>query len=384
MTTEIGTTWRGEATEFQDPVTGVNIRQLTRYKGHSHHFYFTNPGWYRGGKSLLIGSDRENHTNLFGIDLTSGDITQLTDLQPLPLPREVEFLRACLNTTKDEVYYFHGYTLLALDLNTLQQRPIHEMPQGYDVSMMNCSADGRHVYTSISEDMSHLFPVDLLRGYVGFAETWAAMPLSRIEKIAVDGSGSQTVWEEKYWVGHVNTSPTQNHILTFCHEGPWDKVDNRIWGLNVETGEAWKIRAPERGESVGHEYWHSDGEFIGYHGMHTDGSKFLGHIRYDNTGRFEVAFPHETGHIHSNDFRLVVGDGGKVIRLWRWNGTDYDGPRVLCFHNSTSKIQQLHPHPRFTTDNQQVVFTSDMSGYGNVYVAYVPDFDSLPELSSLT
>src|SRR5690606_37351283 len=106
MTLAIGQIWPGETSTFQDSVTGVTVRQLTCYKGHSHHFYFTNPGWYRGGQSLLIGSDRENHTNLFGIDLTSGDITQLTDLTPLPLPREVEFLRACINPTKDEVYFF--------------------------------------------------------------------------------------------------------------------------------------------------------------------------------------------------------------------------------------------------------------------------------------
>ncbi len=379
----VNTLWPSETYEFTDPVTGVRLRQLTHYKGHSHHFYFTNPGWYRGGSALLIGSDRENRTNLFGVDLNSGEITQLTDLEPLPLPREVEFLRACLNNVKDEVYFFHGYKLLALDLDTLEQRVIHEMPRGFDVSMINCSMDGQHVYTSISEDMSHRFRVDLLRGYVGFHETWEAMPLSRIEKIAVDGSGSQTVWEEKYWVGHVNTSPTVNHILTFCHEGPWQLVDNRIWGLNVETGEAWKIRAPQQGELVGHEYWHADGQFIGYHGQHQDGRKFLGHIRYDNTDCSEVAFPHETGHIHSNDRQLVVGDAGKVVRLWRWNGVDYDGPRVLCFHYSSMKIQQLHVHPRFTADNKQVVFTSDMNGYGNVYVADVPDFDSLPRLEDL-
>ncbi len=42
------------------------------------------------------------------------------------------------------------------------------------------------------------------------------------------------------------------------------------------------------------------------------------------------------------------------------------------------KIQQLHPHPRFSPDGSQVIFTSDMSGYGNVYLADVPDVRSLP------
>ncbi len=35
-----------EQKEIKDRNTGVTIRQLTNYKGHSHHFYFTNPGWF--------------------------------------------------------------------------------------------------------------------------------------------------------------------------------------------------------------------------------------------------------------------------------------------------------------------------------------------------
>ena len=43
-------------------------------------------------------------------------------------------------------------------------------------------------------------------------------------------------------------------------------------------------------------------------------------------------------------------------------------------------MQQLHVHPRFSADNTQVVFTTDVSGYGNVYLGDVPDFASLPEI----
>ena len=142
----------------------------------------------------------------------------MTDLEPLPLPREVEFLRACLSNAKDEVYFWYGMELIALDLDSLESRALYEMEPGYDVSMINCSADGRHVYASVSEDMSSRFRVDYLRGYVGFRETWAARPPSRILRIAVDGSGGQILFEESYWIGHVNTSPTRNELLTFDTE----------------------------------------------------------------------------------------------------------------------------------------------------------------------
>ncbi len=374
----VGRIWPAEISESTDSLSGVAVRRLTAYRGHSHHFYFTNPGWYDGGKRLLISSDRENRTNLFGLELATGELTQLTDLEPLPLPREVEFLRACASNTRDEAYYWYGLDLVALDLRTLESRVLYRMDEGWDVSMINCSADGRHLYASISEDLSDRFRVDYLRGYIGFRETWEARPLSRIIKVAIDGAGGEPIFEERYWIGHVNTSPTRSDLLTFCHEGPWNEVDNRIWGMNADSGEVWKIRAREADESVGHEYWHADGERIGYHGRNRDGTQFLGHAHYDDSDRVEVSFPGQTGHIHSNAPELIVGDGGRVVRLWRSSGDGYDGPRALCRHDSSMKIQQLHVHPRFDATGRYVIFTSDVSGYGDVYQVEVPSFESLP------
>ena len=77
-----GSVWAPEWKTSQDPVSGATIHQLTDYYAHSSHFYFTNPGWYDGGKRMLLTSQRENRTNLFSIDLTSGEMTQLTDTDP--------------------------------------------------------------------------------------------------------------------------------------------------------------------------------------------------------------------------------------------------------------------------------------------------------------
>ncbi|RKY03352.1 oligogalacturonide lyase [Candidatus Poribacteria bacterium] len=367
--------WR----EYTDPISGVKVKQLTNYKGHSHHLYFTNPGWFDEGRKLLFGSDRENRTNLFALDLETGEITQLTDLEPVDPPHETQFLTVSVNPKRDEAYFWYGRELVALDLRTLEMKTLWEIPEGFRRSMLNCTADGRFVCAGIFEDLSGRFRIDYLRGYIGFRETWEARPLSRIVKVATDGSGAEVVWEERYWIGHVNTSLTKPNLLTFCHEGPWDLVDNRIWGLDLETGEVWRIRPREGRERVGHEYWLSDGVHIGYHGTLPDGRSILGMIRYDNAERVEFSFPYVTGHTHSNDFSLIVGDGGGVIRLWKRDGNELLGPRVLCEHRSSSHIQQLHPHPRFSPDGRYVVFTSDMTGYGNVYMAEVPeDFDSLP------
>ena len=366
-----------ERSSYIDRDSGVKVTQLTHYRGHSHHFYFTNSGWYAGGKKLLFASDRNNRSNLYSVEFATGEIEQLTDLEPVPPPRELEFVRASAHAGRGEAYFFHDSKLMALDLNSKGLRTLFELEPGWSVSMTNASADGAYVYFGIWEDLSNRFEVDLLRGYVGFEETWAAKPLSRIMRVATDGGGGETVFEEHCWIGHVNTLPTRSGLLTFCHEGPWDKVDNRIWGLNAETDKVWKIRETASGEVVGHEYWYADGLHIGYHG-HVGGTAILGRVRFDDTGRLEHAFPGETGHIFSLDKHLVVGDGGGVIRLWKWDGERYGPPRILCRHDSSSHIQQTHPHPRLSPDGRYVVFTSDRSGYGNVYTVPLVDVETLP------
>jgi oligogalacturonide lyase len=50
-------------------------------------------------------------------------------------------------------------------------------------------------------------------------------------------------------------------------------------------------------------------------------------------------------------------------------------------HKSSMHFQQVHPHPRFTADGTQVLYTSDRSAYGNLYLVDVPDdVESLPLL----
>ena len=368
--------WRS----FTADKTGIEVRQLTNYKGHSYHLYFTNPGWYDGGRKLLFGSDRCNRTNLFSIDLASGEITQLTDLDQ---EARIKLQSTSVNPQRDEAYFWHGPELVALDLRTLEERRIYRAPDGFRTTMTTVTADGRYVCTGLYEDLSDRFRVDLEHGYVGFHEYWEARPLSQVLRIDATSGAAELVFEERSWIGHINTSPTQPQLITFCHEGPWHKVDHRIWGLDITTGQAWKIRPCEPGERVGHEYWFADGEQIGYHGFSPAGEPFYGSIRYDNSGQVEAPFPHGSTHFHSNDLSLIVGDGSREaphLMLWRFRDGRFEGPRALLAHRGSFQAQVLHVHPRFSPDGRQIIFVSDMLGYGNIYLIDTPDFDALPEL----
>src|SRR5713101_2528669 len=154
-----GKKWASELREYKDSVSGARVRQLTNYRGHSNSSYFTYPCWYDDGRKIVIASDRENRTNFFGVDLTSGDITQLTDLDPSD--GEVDAQSMTKNPRREEVYFLQGKTLLALDLKTLALRPLFTMPQGYTAEATNATADGQYLVTGYCQDLSDRFDVDL-------------------------------------------------------------------------------------------------------------------------------------------------------------------------------------------------------------------------------
>ncbi|MBW7459896.1 oligogalacturonate lyase family protein, partial [Paenibacillus sepulcri] len=299
-----GKIWAPEWSFAKDRTTGVNICQLTNYMGHSYHLYFTEKGWYNEGRNLVFRSDRDNTSNLFSIDLQTGHILQLTDLGKGP-----SYLSACLHPQGSEVYFHHNHSLVALDLETLEQRILYEKPEGFNIGSFNCTADGGHLLLALGEDISSRVESDLKNGYVGFEEVMRARPLSRILRISLQTGEVETVFEDECFIGHINASPTASNLLTFCHEGPWNIVDHRIWGLDLDTGRKWKIRSRTQPmEMVGHEYWLAGGEYVGYHGMRESGVNFFGRIRPDNTGLEEVEFPFTTWHSYSSDFSRVVVD----------------------------------------------------------------------------
>jgi oligogalacturonide lyase len=378
-----GQLWPSETTISKDPVSGVTVRQLTNYRAHSNHAYFTYPCWYDQGRKLVIISDRGNRVNLFGVDLISGELRQLTDWDPAKVLNRHSL---CKNPVAEEICFFYDNQIMLLDLNTLNVRPLMTCPPGYTGNIMDVTADGRYVVTGFSQDLSARFQVDLLNGYIGFNEIWAAKPHSTVWKIPLKGGAPEMIFEEHYWLGHFNASPRVPNLMTFCHEGPWNKVDNRIWGLDINTGKAWKIRPTEPGECVGHEYWMPDGEHIGYHGGNAKGGLF-GSIRYDNTDHVEAPFESHCWHFHSHNLDLVVGDGNAqsaYLLAWRFRNGVFEGPKVLAWHRGSFHTQAVHIHPCVHANGTKVLFTADPQGYGQVNIVDVPEWDALPDRATVT
>ncbi|WP_276255876.1 oligogalacturonate lyase family protein [Halomontanus rarus] len=388
-----GRNWPAEWEEYDDPNTGARITRLTSYPGEDdYHLYFTEDGWYDDGRRLLFRSNRSGSRQLFSIDLESGLITQVTDLEGFEGGTSIH------HETADAYFWVDG-RLVRFDLDRLQVTDvIYEAPEGYDRGSMDVNADGSVVYAAITED------VDLPGEDEWMDEMMAAEPHVQIFAVPTDGSDGERepelIHEEERWASsHVNASPTDPEIFIFCQEGPWDGVDHRIWVANAATGETWKIReVPEEG-GVGHEYWMADGERIGYHGSLRDPQgrdrvddpePFIGSARYDDTDHRETDLPDEVyalTHTHANSPELLVCDGSftgvPYNLLYRWDeeSESYEGPHSLA--TVDWKPESPHPHSRFSPDGSRVLFDSDRyDGSSNLYLVEVPDFEDLPEYES--
>ncbi len=387
-----GSVWAPEWRVLKDPVSGATIRQLTNYFCHNYHLYFTEPGWYDDGRRLVFVSERENAHNLFSIDLESGEILQLTDIDPAAGDLEA---KVAVNAVGRQVIYYQGGRMVILDLDTLEERTVYRRPEGYVRGAANVTADGKYVLTYHVKDLSDRIDDPGFRDYVigrkggnsgGFQKmVWEQRPHGMIVRVATDGSGHQVVYEEDYYLGHVNPSTRLPNVLTFCHEGPWNLVDNRIWGLDLATGKSWKIRPTEKGEAVGHEYWMGDGVHIGYHGR-TAGGAFYGSVRYDNTERVEAPFTYGSTHFHSLSLDTIVGDGTRTdpyLLLWRLRDGQFQGPKVLAWHRGSMHVGHIHVHPTMSPYAAQVLYSADPQGYCQVYLADIPAWDALPDRASI-
>jgi oligogalacturonide lyase len=315
--------------------------------------------------------------------------------------------RACISTPNNAAYFWWQRQVIELNLETMAERVVYEAPQGMDPSdRTNPTADGKYLIAKLTEPMpQEKQTIDF--AYSRFRESFFAKPLTQLIRIAIATGTAEVIHEDRCYLNHINTSSSLPEITTFCHEGPWHLVEQRIWGMNVLTGETWKIRPQDDGKNyaIGHEYWFADGVRIGYHGRqriddrstdHAEGDHIFGHIKWDNSDAVEVAFPFHSGHFQSLDESIIVGDGTPAqagnrwkdaqpfIQLFKWDGSKYVGPHILAYHRSTFNNQHAHPHPRFTPDGKYVLYSSDLTDYSNMYLVEVGDFDDLPELTPET
>ena len=384
----IGQTWESEIREFQDEKTGRTIRQLTA-TGNNVHLYFTENSFDAQRNEIVFRSDRGSSEdraphesplyNLFRMDLDTGEMVQLTD--------ESIFVGNATKTPDSRiVVYVTGNQIKKLDTESGEISTVYEETGNYRLGAPSISANRRTIAFCRNEK------VDVPRGpnYSGFKERYYLVKDGRITLAYLDGSGWFDVLKDTHQVGHFQFCPDDSTLATYCHEGPWHLVTQRIWLLDFVSREPRPCFRQGEQDSVGHEFWTQDGYiFFDDRGPGHDGTitsdrtqavathvavkqsemiPFVGLADRNGNVVKRIDMPYYCNHYHANpDNTILVGDDVDDLVLIDISGQEA-GLEVLCNHRTSWHTQTSHCHPTWSWDGSRILYASDTGGRVNLYI----------------
>jgi oligogalacturonide lyase len=384
----IGQTWNSEIREFKDSKTGRTIRQLTA-TGNNVHLYFTENSFDFEKNEIIFrsdraaGEDRAPHEsplyNLFRMDLTTGQITQLTD--------EQDSIGNATKTPDSSILaYVAGNRIQKLDTQTGEISTLYEEREPFNLGAPSISADRRYIAFCRNEK------VGVPRGpnYSGFKDRYYLIKDGRITLAYMDGSGSFDIFRDTHQLSHFQFCPNDPSLATFCHEGPWHLVTQRIWLLDFVSHEAWPCFRQGEQDSIGHEFWTQDGYiFFDDRGPGHDGTitsdrtqavaidvpvkagemvPFVGLADRQGNLVKRVDMPYYCNHYHGNpDNAILVGDDVDDLVLIDIS-SEQAKLEILCSHGTSWHTQTSHCHPTWSWDGTRILYASDKEGKVNLYV----------------
>jgi oligogalacturonide lyase len=352
--------------------------QLTGENSDNVHLYFTSESFGGGGSDRIVfGSNRSGRFQFYLLEIRERKLIQLTDSETGVQPQQ-----ACLSPA-GRLFYFDGPVLRSLRLDTLDDRELYRVPEGWSAHLATCTADGEYVAFGYREKLA--VSTETGRIYSSMAETYYQHPTCVIMRVQTSNGQPAAVWGERNWISHVLIHPKQPDLILFCHEGG-SNVTQRMWIVDAAQvrGRTAKPLYPQRpGEFCVHEYFTRGGE-VGFQYSLERGSgqeHYNAFIRPDGTWIRQYLLPGpRPGHIQSNTANtMVVGDAGYLGPKDRDGGnymsliTHANGiasVRRLC-RRKPGNTQFSHGHPVFSLDDRWVLFNSRIGDRENIFMADV-------------
>ena len=363
-----------ELREFQDSQTNAHIYQLTNDISINHNLYFLTSSFTPDQAHLIFTSYRSGKPNFFKLEFPNGDIVQLTDAD------DIHGYSGVISKDGTELFYTQADAIKAIHLDTLEERVLAEFPNG-SLGECSVSADERFIVTAMKRDDKSHITVTATDGSGG--EVIYTSPDQTIihpqfhpkhpDLIAYSGDPAPRMWTIKT-VGTENLSLYQHDINEFLvHEtflGSLDELIVTHWPyalrrMSLETLQiqtiadfnAWHIASNRAGTKVLCDTVHPD---IG-----------LRLVDVETGEHTPICYPQSSsnGSQWKTDRYALAED---------WAAAQQTGDREKALSWMEMKVdtvygpQWTHPHPSFSPDESAVVYTSDVSGHSQVYVAVIP------------
>lgn len=361
-----GSTYLTEAQTTRDARTGAVVRQVTSHPSIHHPPFYYLPPYDDSGERLYFVSHRTGLPQIFFEERRGGQLVQLTERDDLN--------EWSVHPSHDGryVYFTAGAVAWRADTHSFKEErlahfgdvPMRETGMvGAAMGTTALSRDDRYWCIPVRHNgYARMFIIDtstgtcepiLERDTIGHPQfhpddcEWLryAGPYSdRIWIIRRDGSGNKLVYrrnaETKEWIVHETWMPGSREILTVN----WP---HGVMGIHADSG---AVRWVQRFNA-----WHPmisrDGTRMITDTKHPDMGLVLFDPRKNTSPRQTVCYPEATSR----------GDH------WHADHCPYDdGPTIV------EAPQHTHPHPNFSPDGRKVVFTSDRTGFAQVYEVELP------------
>lgn len=362
----------------KDSETGHEVIRMTPPHIICHRNYFYQKGFTRDGGKLIFGGAFEGHWNYYLLDIAAQQATQLTDGAG-----DNTFGGFLSDDDKSLWYVKDTRQLRRVDLTTLEEYVVYEVDDewvAYGTWVANADCTKLVGIEIKKSDWQPLTDWSKFRAY------YFTNPECRLINIDLKTGEQRTILQEKRWLGHPIYRPFDDKTVAFCHEGPRDAIDARMWLINEDGSDMRCVRQHQQGESFTHEFWVPDGSAL-YYVAHQENSphRYLysaNPVTLENRQLMEIP---PCSHLMSNhDGSRVVGDGaphntGDISLndpfIWVFDLKTGE-KKAICQHNSSWKVldgdrQVTHPHPSFSPDGEWVLYTSDAEGMPALYLARV-------------
>ncbi len=372
-----------------DPDTGARITRLTPPEVTCHRNYFYQKCFTNDGTQLLFGAEfgpaPSPNWNYHLLDLATGSALQLTD------GLGENTFGGFLSPDDRFLYFVRGERrLIRLHLSDLHEDVAYTVPEGwvgYGTWVANSACTKMVGIEIAAEDW---FP---LSDWQKFHQMYHAKPRCRLIRIDLASGARETILEQRGWLGHPQYRPGDDRTVAYCHEGPHDLVDARMWFIDEDGTNRRCGKVHEPGESCTHEFWVPDGSamvYVSY--LKGERDRWICALDPATLANRRLMRMPPCSHLMSNhDGTLLVGDGCGSPADVADAGAHHiqtdpflhlfdlrDGStRRIAHHDSSWRVhkgnrQVTHPHPSFTPDQRQVLFSADAEGEPALYLAEIP------------
>jgi Tol biopolymer transport system component len=356
-----GSLHRPEMASYAARSTGARIFQVTNHPSINHLSYFLQSSFTPDSKRLIFTSYRTGNAQLFEARFPDGEIRQMTAGAP------IHPYSPTLSPDGARVYFVRSGGIWVLERSSLQETPVVEFAAA-QLGECTLGDGGRWMTAAIKQGSLQGLVTGRTDGagwrVIPFARTvihpqfhplesewveFAGDPAPRMYRVRRDGTGMECLYSHdgSQWITH-ETFLGRTGDLVFVH---WPKSLYRM---------DWTTRAISRVTDYG--VWHIS--------PNLDGTKVLCDTNHPDEGIFQIDVA--TGKRE----RICLSESGNGGSQWtKATPADWkvDSKSSLSWlevpTDSIYGPQWTHPHPCYSPDAKYVTFTSNRTGFAQVYVA---------------